>query len=58
MRNYETILNHIRTTKTKTGLRVRAKLITKLYETGIKVSEKEFKPSDVLPKWNYSSTPV
>lgn len=63
LRNYETILNHIRTTKTKTGLRVRAKLITKRYETRIKVFEKEFKllrfkPSDVLPKWNYSITAV
>ena len=59
LRNYDTILNHIRTTKTKSGLRVRAKLITKHYKTGLRISDKEFKqlrfePADILPKWNYS----
>lgn len=62
LRDYKTILNHIRTTKTKTGLRVRAKLVTKYYPTGIRISDKEFKrlrfePSDTLPKWNYVIDP-
>ena len=57
LRDYETILNHICTTKTKTGLRVPAKLVTKYYPTGIRISDKglkrlRFEPSDTLPKWN------
>ena len=62
LRDYQTVLNHIRTTKTKTGLRVRARLVTKHYPTGIRISDKEFKqlrfePSDTLPKWNYVIDP-
>jgi hypothetical protein len=62
LRNYPTMLNYLRTTKTKTGLRVRAKLISKTYRKGIKIPDKEFKKlrfetSEILPKWNYSINP-
>lgn len=62
LREYETILKYLRTTKTQTGLTVRAKLVTKTYRKGIRIPDKEFKkmrfqPSDTLPKWNYSILP-
>ena len=37
--SYETILNFIRTTKTKTGLKVNARLVKKQYPKGIKISD-------------------
>ena len=62
LRSYTTMLNYIRTTKTKTGLKVRARMIKKGYRKGIKITDKEFKklrfkPSEILPKWNYSISP-
>ena len=60
--NNETILNYINTTKTKTGLRVKAILDETVYEKGIKISNIEMKKlnikyHDVLPKWNYTIFP-
>lgn len=60
--NYETIINYINTTKTKTGLRVKAILDETIYEKGIKISDSEMKKinikyHDVLPQWNYSISP-
>ena len=37
--SYETILKYLRTTRTATGLRVRAHLVRKTYKTGIKVTD-------------------
>jgi len=42
LRSYETILNHIRTTTTKTGLRVSAHLIDREYPKGVKISDAQF----------------
>ncbi len=58
----ETILNYISTTKTKTGLSVKAILDEKIYEKGIKISDAEMKQininfHDVLPQWNYTILP-
>jgi len=39
LRSYETILNHIRTTTTQTGLRVTAHLVKQEYPTGLKISD-------------------
>ena len=39
LRNYETILNHISTTRTETGLRVTAHLVTQEYPTGLTISD-------------------
>lgn len=58
----ETILNYIKTTKTKTGLCVDAILDDRTYQKGIKISDKEMKElnikyHEVLPEWNYSIFP-
>jgi len=60
--SYDTILNHIRTTKTQTGLEVRAHLVNRHYDTGIKIADAEMRAlpitwHDSLPKWNYSLSP-
>ena len=39
LRTYETILNHIGTTETATGLRVTAHLVTQDYPKGVKISD-------------------
>ena len=62
LRNYETILNFIRTTKTKTGLRVRARLVDHDYPTGIKISDADFatlalEPHETQPQRNYTIRP-
>ena len=60
--SYETVLNFIRTTKTKTGLKVNARLVNKQYAKGIKISDPamtvlNFKRPTSLPKWNYTLRP-
>lgn len=62
LESYETIINYIRTTKTATGLRVRAHLVRKLYKKGVKITDKEMEElcitkDEALPNWNYSITP-
>lgn len=62
LESYETILNYIRTTQTKTGLKVRATLVKKNYPTGIKIPESEMNKLNiqshrVLPEWNYTLKP-
>jgi hypothetical protein len=61
--SYETILNYIRTTRTNTGLRVRACLIRKGYPTGVKISEAQMSTIDirrhrVQPSLNYTIGPT
>jgi hypothetical protein len=60
--NLETMLNFIRTTKTQTGLRVKASLNKSQYPTGVKPSSQEMKTlnliaHELLPKWNYTLAP-
>lgn len=60
--DYETILKFIRTTKTETGLRCRAYLDRKNYQTGKHISNEQkalinLKPHRVLPRWNYTIIP-
>jgi hypothetical protein len=60
--DYETILNFLRTTKTTTGLEVKAYLVKKKYEKNVKVPEQELerlaiKPHQTFPKWNYTLLP-
>lgn len=60
--DYETVFNYISSTKTKTGLEVKAHLTTKEYEKGTKISDNdfnniEFTPHNTLPKWNYTFSP-
>ena len=61
--SYETILKYLRTTRTATGLRVRAHLVKRTYKTGVKVTkaqmhELRLTPGDSLPKWNYTIDPM
>ncbi len=57
--SYEKILKYLRTTKTKTRLRVAARLINKLYQTGEKIANKEMNEipiqrHNIFPNWNYT----
>ena len=60
--NYETIINLIGGTKTRTGLTVKAVLDMNEYETGIKVSDEQLdeiqlRRHKVHPAWNYTISP-
>lgn len=60
--NYETVLKFIRTTRTATGLRCRARLDQTEYETGLKITAEQkaeitLRPHRVLPRWNYTISP-
>ena len=60
--DHETVLKFIRTTKTSTGLTIRASLTNKHYETGRKVSDQQMqqialKRHTQRPDWNYSIWP-
>jgi len=62
LRSYETMLKFIRTTKTESGLRCRARLDRRDYATGLKVMPDEkarinLKPHRVLSQWNYTIEP-
>ena len=57
--NYETIINFISSTTTKTGLKVKAALDTHEYETGKKITDEQLRavkirPHDTHPAWNYT----
>jgi hypothetical protein len=60
--SYDTILNYIRTTRTATGLRLRAHLDRKHYEKGAKIPDKVMRSLPIakdpeLPRWNYVISP-
>lgn len=60
--SYQTILNYLRTTRTSTGLRVRAHLDRRRYPKGIKISDQQMHElgitkHETLPKWNYILQP-
>lgn len=60
--SYETMLNYLRTTRTKTGLEVRAYLVDRVYETGVKITDAQMTTINIskmsaLPKWNYTLRP-
>jgi hypothetical protein len=61
--SYATVVNLIGATRTKTGLRVRAKLDAKQYEAGIKISDAQMerinlRPHSTHPLWNYTISPT
>ena len=47
--SFETILKYLRTTRTSTGLRVRAHLVWKIYETGVKVTDAQMRKLRITP---------
>jgi len=60
--SYETVVNLIGATRTRTGLRVKATLDARVYEAGLKIPEEEMKrlnlkPHEVHPAWNYTISP-
>jgi hypothetical protein len=60
--SYESIINLIGTTRTRTGLKVKAVLDTNNYETGIKITDEEMqrlciRRHKIHPQWNYTLTP-
>jgi hypothetical protein len=60
--DYETVLKFIRTTKTSTGLQIRAVLHTKQYKKGIRIDDDQMKEINFRhyiqrPNWNYSISP-
>jgi hypothetical protein len=60
--SYQTIVDLIAHTKTKTGLKIKARLTRRRYPTGIKVEdsameELNLKHAAFHPDWNYSLLP-
>jgi hypothetical protein len=60
--SYETVVNLIGATRTKAGLRMKAKLDPKFYELGIKISDQQMEqlnlqPHKLHPAWNYTIGP-
>jgi len=60
--SYETVVNLIGGTTTKTGLKVKAILDTNYYETGVEVTSSEMeeiqlRPHKKFPHWNYTISP-
>jgi hypothetical protein len=62
LRSFDILVEAIRSTTTRKGLKVDAVLNSKEYQKGIKVSDSQMKAiniirHDELPKWNYSLVP-
>jgi hypothetical protein len=60
--SYEMVSKYIRTTKTKTGLKAHARIVTKKYEKGKKISDTDYsaikiKSHNKIPKLNYTLSP-
>ncbi|MGH9448105.1 MAG: ISAzo13 family transposase [Terriglobia bacterium] len=60
--SFETVVNMISATKTNQGLRIKAVLDRRNYETGVKISKEQMKalnlqPHQQNPEWNYSFLP-
>lgn len=57
--DYNTIKDLIENTKTKTGLKVKVSINSKVYEKSVKINNSEIDclkivPDSFLPKWNYA----
>jgi hypothetical protein len=62
LRDHDTVLNFIRTTRTATGLRVCARLNKKEYPKGTNISDQQMQQINLRhhtsrPNWNYSISP-
>jgi len=63
LETYETLLNYIRTTTTETGLKIKAYLNQKSYDTGKTIDDDQIadlfiQHHDTFPKWNYTLYPL
>lgn len=62
LRSFETMLAYIRGTTTQGGLKVKASLLDRHYDKGVKVSDQQMKAlelerHEVCPNWNYTIRP-
>ena len=62
LRTFETIVNLIGNTRTVAGLRVKAKLDSRKYRTGIKITKSQLRdlvlrPGEFHGEWNYELQP-
>jgi len=62
LRSFKVMLNYIRGTTTRAGLKVKAVLLDRTYEKGIRVSDQEMSALNlhqrsVCPRWNYIIKP-
>jgi Rhodopirellula transposase DDE domain len=62
LRTFETIVDLIGSTRTQEGLRVKAKLDRRKYDTGVEISDEEMRQLSLLPHsfrgdWNYELQP-
>lgn len=60
--NFGTIENYIKTTSTASGLTVKACLVARQFEKGVKISDEQMdllsiEKHSILPKWNYTIRP-
>jgi hypothetical protein len=60
--SYESVINLIGATRTRSGLQVKAVLDTNEYETGVKISDEEMQDLRIRrhkthPQWNYTLSP-
>jgi len=60
--NYESVINLIGATRTRSGLEVKALLDTRRYETGVKISDEQIDKQRIRrhkfhPEWNYTLSP-
>jgi hypothetical protein len=63
LESYETVVKYTQTTKTSTGLRVRARLVRDNYDKGEKISDTDMARLGLthhktLPGWNYKLAPL
>jgi hypothetical protein len=62
LRSFDLVLHYLRSTKTQTGLKVRAHLVTETYCTGVTVAQADMQllnieQHEVCPQWNYTIRP-
>ena len=62
LETYETAINYISTTQTRAGLKVKAVLNSRTYETGETVTDEEIEMLRIrlykdFPEWNYTIKP-
>ena len=62
LKSFETVIDFVEGTETKTGLRIAAYLDDREYEKGLKIPDREFKrlnitKNDELSNWNYTIKP-
>jgi hypothetical protein len=62
LRSFALVRQYIADTTTQTGLRVRAELVTKTYEKGVKITDAELATLNIhthtiCPQWNYTIYP-